>query len=211
MSTRSEGLESEGGEHLSSPLDVDDGEGPLVTPGGESELAAAAATEAHLAAETLRAQPRYGWLNKRGAVNTSQKRRYFTLVDSVLSWFSEVPSRHSTSHKGSVSLIGATVEADQRSAALFSFTIALSSDALVGRPTRERALSRFDPRNPGTQTSSSSSRLLLLEAESEAERLGWLEAIHAHSTRRTDNAETWTAGIDEPPANSRSRRHTTAT
>ena len=160
----------------------------LPTPEAESASAAAAATSRHMAAETMRTTPRYGWLLKRGEVNKSSRRRYFALEGSSLAWYPDVPTHDATKPHGAVSLIGATAETASGSRFAFTVTLAASATVRRGIAAKDHLAQACSTVLSGKQACSTvlsgkqpSSRVLNLEAESEADRVGWLDAICAHA------------------------------
>ena len=108
-----------------------------------------------------------GWLHKKGVLNRALRRRYFQLTRDLLSWHEGA----NTPLRGSVQVAGASVILAQASApGRFAFELR----AVAGTANRTQGLIdsfRSEIREQG--------KSMHLEAESEAERTAWMDALVA--------------------------------
>jgi len=125
-----------------------------------------------------------GWLNKRGVLNSRMKRRWIVLEGHTLSWYAERKTAESGGEAlGDVELQDAKVtvynSSDGTSASSPSssntgrFPFAIETQEATARYRRNSVAQALQAASTG------SARKLELEAESEEERHGWVDAIRA--------------------------------
>ena len=128
-----------------------------------------------------------GWLHKRGEVNTAFKRRFFILSGDHLAWH-ESPK---TAAKGSLKLTGANVSTDATSpAGRYRFEVIpavtsvadsvsshVSSSSKASQLSKGSRVAMLPLRRGSDKAVRATSRVLVLEAESAAERGAWTKAI----------------------------------
>ena len=137
-----------------------------------------------------------GWLHKKGEVNTAFKRRFFVLSGTTLTWHESPKS----AAKGSLDVSGASaVPSTQAAPSLATATAArhrfdlvpaspAASTSADGRASRS-GMGRL-PLLRGSKSQGTTSRTLVLEADSSIERDEWISALtHAAASGVREAAE----------------------
>ena len=137
-----------------------------------------------------------GWLHKKGEVNTAFKRRFFVLSGTTLTWHESPKS----AAKGSLDVTGASaVPSTQAAPSLATATAArhrfdlvpaspAASTSADGRASRS-GMGRL-PLLRGSKSQGTTSRTLVLEADSSIERDEWISALtHAAASGVREAAE----------------------